>query len=137
MLLLRLELAGGQGYHHVAKLPVPLRSFRLDALSQLLSERLGGRKLDEISEAEIEALVRRATEWGRGYDLFVHPLHDLITDARLGENPRTVVHGAAGLLKASGKDPYALARAVEFLDNRKLIERTLGQVPGPGRYQRT
>jgi len=131
VLLLRLELVGGRGYHHLVKLPVPVSSFRLDALAELLTERLSGRRLAEVSEAELAALVRYATEWGRGYELFVHPLHDLITDARLGEGPITVMHGAAGLLKASGEDPDALARAVAFLDDRTNIERTLGAVPGP------
>ncbi len=129
VLLLRLVLASGRSYHHLAKLPVPVQSFRLEALAELLTERLTGRRLADISEAELAALIQHAAEWGRGYDLFVMPLHDLITDARLGEDPVTVLHGAAGLLKASGDDPDALARAVAFLDDRKNIERTLGTVP--------
>jgi heat-inducible transcriptional repressor len=131
VILLRLELSSGREYHHLTKIPALTANFRLDALSELLTERLGGRRLDEVSEAEIEALVRATSGWARGYDVFVHPLHDLITDARLGEGPHTVMHGAAGLLKASGEDPDALARAVEFLDDRGRIERTLGKVAGP------
>ncbi len=129
VLLLRLELASGRSYHHLVKLPVPVQSFRLDALTELLTGRLSGRRLAEVSEAELAALVNHAAEWGRGYDLFIHPLHDLITDARLGEGPITVMHGASGLLKASGENPDTLARAVAFLDNRRNIERTLEAVP--------
>jgi heat-inducible transcriptional repressor len=128
ILLLRLTLASGRHYYHLIRLPVPARSFKLEALAQLLTERLSGRSLADISEEEIAALVRHAAQWGRGYDLFVHPLHDLITDARLGENPITVLHGAAGLLKASGEDPETLARAIAFLDDRTNIERTLSAV---------
>jgi len=128
-LLLRLELKSGRHYHHLVKLPVNSGSFRLDALTELLTDRLSGRILADVNEAELFALVNHATEWGQGYDLFIHPLHDLITDARLGEAPITVLHGTAGLLKASGDDPETLARAVEFLDDRRNIERTLGKVP--------
>jgi len=128
-LLLRLELASGRSYHHLVKLPVHVRSFRLDALTSLLTDRLSGRTLGDVTESELFAIVNHATEWGKGYDLFIHPLHDLITDARLGEAPITVLHGTAGLLKASGDDPETLARAVEFLDDRRNIERTLGKVP--------
>ena len=131
ILLLRLVLASGRSYYHLVRLPVPVRSFRLDALSDLLTERLSGRRLTEVSEEELAALVKYAAEWGQGYDLFIHPLHDLITDARLGEGPVTVMHGAAGLLRASGEDPDALARAVALLDDRHKIEQILGAVPGP------
>jgi heat-inducible transcriptional repressor len=131
VMLMRLELASGRSYYHLVRLPVPVRSFRLEALSDLLTERLSGRRLTEVSEEELAALARYAAEWGRGYDLFVHPLHDLITDARLGEGPVTILHGAAGLLRASGEDPDALARAVAFLDDRHKIEQMLGKVPGP------
>jgi transcriptional regulator of heat shock response len=131
LLLLRLELRSGRSYHHLARLPMSVRSFRLDALAMLLTERLGGRGLGELSEAEIEALVNRAAEWGRGYDLFVHPLHDLITDARLGEGPRTHLHGAAGLLKSSAEDADTLARAVALIDDRSKIDQALGAVPSP------
>ena len=131
MLLLRLELASGRSYHHLARLPVAARTFRLEALAEVLTDRFKGRKLGEVSETEIAEIVHRAAEWGKGYDLFAHPLHYLITDARLGEGPRTVLHGAAGLLKASGDDAEALARAVEFLENRRKLEKTLGRVPKP------
>jgi len=129
ILLLRLELASGRNYYHLVRLPVPVSTFRLEALAGLLTRRLAERGLTDIPEEEISAIVRHAAEWGRGYDLFVHPLHDLITDARLGEDPVTVLHGASGLLKASGKDPDTLSRAVAFLDDRENIEKTLGAVP--------
>jgi heat-inducible transcriptional repressor len=128
MALLRLELAGGRQYHHLARLPEISRTLRYEALSEFLTSRLAGRRLDEVSEAEIEALVRRTAEMGRGHDVLVHPLHDLITDARLGESPRTVMHGAAGLLKASSDDPDVLARAVEFLDDPELVNRALERI---------
>jgi len=131
VLLLRLELESGRSYHHLVKLPIPVQNFRLEALAELLTERLSGRRLADVSEAELGALVNHAAQWGRMYDLFIHPLHDLITDARLGEGPITVLHGAAGLLKASGENPDALARAVAFLDDRSNIERTLATVPSP------
>jgi heat-inducible transcriptional repressor len=131
VLLLRLELSSGSSYHNLARIPRAVGSFRLDALAEMLSDRFKGRRLGDVGEGEIAELVDQAARWGKGYDIFVHPLHNLITDARLGEGPRTVLHGAAGLLKASGDDAEALARAVEFLDNRRSLERTLGAVPKP------
>jgi transcriptional regulator of heat shock response len=107
-----------------------IQNLRLPDLAEFLSERTSGRKLGDVTESEIEALVKHLAEWGRGYDTLVHPLHDLIMDARLGESPRTIMYGAAGLLKASGDNADSLARAVELLDNRTSFEKTLGQVPG-------
>lgn len=131
VLLIRLELMSGRNYHHLVTLSIPVDNFQFGALAELLTERLSGRKLNEISEAELVALVNHAAQWGRGYDVFVHPLHDLITDAQLGEGPVTVLHGAAGLLKASGEDPDTLARAVAFLDDRKMIEQAIRSVSKP------
>lgn len=131
VILIRLELMSGRSYHHLVKLSVPVDNFRLNALAGLLSDRLSGRKLNETSESELVALVNHAAQWGRGYDLFIHPLHDLITDAMLGEGPITVLHGAAGLLKASGEDPDTLARAVAFLDDREMIEEAIRSVKKP------
>jgi heat-inducible transcriptional repressor len=131
VILIRLELTSGLSYHHLVKLSVPVGNFKLAALAELLTERLSGRKLNEISEAELAALVNHAAQWGRGYDLFIHPLHDLITDARLGEGPITVLHGAAGLLRASGENPETLARAVAFLDDREMIEVAIRSVDKP------
>jgi len=129
--LLRLELSTGSNYHHLARMPGVSGNIRLDALAEILTDRLKGRRLGEVDAAEIESAVKNAARREREYDVLVHPLHNLITDARLGEGPRTVLHGAAGLLKASGDDAEALARAVEFLDNRTALERTLGRVPKP------
>ena len=131
VILIRLELLSGRIYHHLVKLSVPVSDFRLDALTELLTERLSGRKLNETSEAELAALINHAAQWGRGYDLFIHPLHDLLTDARLGEGPITVLHGAAGLLRASGEDPDTLARAVAFLDDREMIEEAIRSLKRP------
>jgi heat-inducible transcriptional repressor len=129
-LLLRLELASGRVYHHLARVPMSIRNLRLDVLASHITERLSGRRLADISEAEIEALVEQTARWGQGYGIFIHPLHELITDAKLGEGPITVMHGAAGLLRASGEDPDALQRAVAFLDDRTTMERALDAVPG-------
>jgi len=129
VLLLRLELASGRSYHNIARLPVPVAEFRIDLLKNLLSERLSGRRLSDVSDSELAALVNHAAQFGRGYDIFVHPLHDLITSARLGEGPITVMHGAAGLLRASGEDPETLARAVAFLDDRSNVEKAIGAMP--------
>jgi heat-inducible transcriptional repressor len=131
ILLIRLEMETGRYYHHLVKLPLSVQNFRLDALTEILTNRLAGRRLMDISEAELVVLVNKAAELGRGYDIFIHPLHDLITDARLGEDPITVMHGAAGLLEASGDDPQTLARAVAFLDDRSKIEKTIGAVSKP------
>lgn len=135
ILLLRLELSDGRIYHHLAKLPIFARNLKLDMLWEFISERLSGRKLDEVSEAEIEALMKRAAERVRGYEYFIIPFNDLINDARLGESPRTILHGAAGLLKAGGEDPVVVARAVEFLDDRARIEQTLNRISEPDKTQ--
>jgi len=107
-----------------------VRSLRPDTLSAFLTERLGKRKLGEVSEAELAALINHAAEREKSYALFIHPLHDLITDAKLGEGPHTVLRGAPGLLIAAGDDSDILARAVAFLENRKKIEKTLDNVAG-------